>query len=139
MPIRSLCLTLGADRPTVATFIGMHQAGIEVTVTCPPSNPSVKVLRDAGVPVIELNLDRNFDKETIERLRQELVDGRYHIMHTFNNKAVTNGLRACRGLPVKIVCYRGIVGAVGGATAGAYTISTCCMARMSFAPSAAID
>ena len=34
-------------------------------------------------------------------------------MHTLNNKAVSNGLRACKGLPVKIVCYRGIVGAVG--------------------------
>ena len=46
-------------------------------------------------------------------MREELQRGRYHIMHTFNNKAVSNGLRACKGLPVKIVCYRGIVGAVG--------------------------
>lgn len=90
----------------------MHRAGIEVTVTCPPSNPNVQVLRDAGVPVIEFSLDKNFDIDAIRRIRQELVDGRYHIMHTFNNRAVTNGLRACRGLPVKVVCYRGIVGAV---------------------------
>ena len=32
MAIRTLCITDDADRPTVASFIGMHQTGIEVTV-----------------------------------------------------------------------------------------------------------
>ena len=49
-------------------------------------------------------------KAGIAALRAELIRGRYHIMHTFNNKAVSNGLRACKALPVKVVCYRGIVG-----------------------------
>jgi glycosyltransferase involved in cell wall biosynthesis len=113
MPIRSLCITEGADRPTIETFIGMHRAGIEITVICPADHPNHKILSDAGVPTIDLRLTRNFDKSGIAELRTELVRGRYHIMHTFNNKAVTNGLRACKGLPVKVVCYRGIVGAVG--------------------------
>ncbi len=113
MPIRSLCITEGADRPTTETFIGMHKAGIEITVICPADHPNYIILSDAGVPTIDLRLTRNFDKEGIAELRTELVRGRYHIMHTFNNKAVTNGLRACKGLPVKVVCYRGIVGAVG--------------------------
>ncbi len=112
MPSRSLCITQGAARPTVATFIGLHRAGVEITVTCPASHPNYQVLVDAGVRVIDLNLKKNFHKDDIERIRTELADGRYDIMHTFNNKAVTNGLRACRGLPVKIVCYRGIVGSV---------------------------
>ena len=113
MPIRSLCVTESADRPTVATFIGMHRAGIEVTVVCPEDHPNHKTLTDAGVPTVDIRLPTNFDKQGIAALREELVRGRYHIMHTFNNKAVSNGLRACKGLPVKIVCYRGIVGAVG--------------------------
>ena len=29
MVIRSLCVTEAADRPTIATFIGMHEAGID--------------------------------------------------------------------------------------------------------------
>ena len=113
MPIRSLCITQGADRPTVATFIGMHRAGIEITVICPSDHPNYAVLADAGVPLVDMPLRKNFDSNDIASLRKLLVDGRFHIMHTFNNKAVTNGLRACRGLPVKIICYRGIVGAVG--------------------------
>lgn len=113
MAIRSLCVTEAADRPTVATFIGMHNAGIDVTVVCPADHPNNKTLAEAGVPTVDIRLPRNFDKAGIAALRGELVRGRYHIMHTFNNKAVSNGLRACKGLPVKIVCYRGIVGAVG--------------------------
>jgi len=68
---------------------------------------------DAGVPTVDNPLPTNFDKAGIAALREELIRGRYHIMHTYNNKAVSNGLRACKGLPVKVVCYRGIVGAVG--------------------------
>lgn len=113
MPIRSLCVTESADRPTVQTFIGMRDAGIDVRVVCPADHPNDAVLRAAGVPTIDIRLTKNFDKPGIAALREELIRGDYHIMHTFNNKAVSNGLRACKGLPVKVVCYRGIVGAVG--------------------------
>ena len=113
MAIRTLCITESADRPTVQTFIGMHQAGIEVTVVCPSEHQNQETLRAAGVPTVDIRLPENFDKDGIAALRAELVRGRYDIMHTFNNKAVSNGLRACKGLPVKVVCYRGIVGAVG--------------------------
>ena len=113
MPIRSLCVTEGADRPTVASFIGMHDAGIDITVVCPADHPNNKTLTDAGVRTVDIRLAGRFDRRGIAALRRELQRGRYHIMHTFNNKAVSNGLRACRGLPVKVVCYRGTVGAVG--------------------------
>ena len=97
---------------SIETFIGMHKAGIDVTVVVPADNPNNKILTDAGVPTVDIRLPTNFNKEGIAALRAELVRGRYHIMHTYNNKAVSNGLRACKGLPVKVVCYRGIVGAV---------------------------
>ena len=110
MAIRSLCVTEGGDRPTIETFIGMHRAGIGITVTCPPDHPNRRLLADAGVPTIPLQLKSNFNRADIEALRRELIRGDYHVLHTFNSKAVTNGLRACKGLPIKVVCYRGIVG-----------------------------
>lgn len=106
MAIRSLCITESADRPTVATFIGMHKAGVELTVVCPADHPNNKILVDAGVGTVDIRLPKNFDKHGIAALRTELVRGHYHIMHTFNNKAVSNGLRACKGLPIKVICYR---------------------------------
>lgn len=112
MAIRSLCITRNADRPTIHTLIGMHEAGIEVTVVVATDNPNKQTLDNAGVPTLEIDLPKNFDKDGMAALREELIRGDYHIMHTFNNKAVSNGLRAVKGLPVKIICYRGIVGAV---------------------------
>ncbi|MEL7187142.1 MAG: glycosyltransferase family 4 protein, partial [Pseudomonadota bacterium] len=79
---------------------------------CPADNPNNETLTKAGVPTVDIRLPKTFDKAGIAALREELVRGNYHIMHTFNNKAVSNGLRACKGLPVRVVCYRGIVGAV---------------------------
>jgi glycosyltransferase involved in cell wall biosynthesis len=113
MAIRSLCITESADLPTVQTFIGMKNAGIDITVVCSADQPNYDILNNAGVPTVDICLPKNFDKDGIAKLRAELIRGNYHIMHTFNNKATTNGLRACKGLSVKIICYRGIVGAVG--------------------------
>lgn len=112
MTIRTLCITEGADRPTIATFIGMHEAGVAVTVVCPATHPNARLLEAAGVPVVDIALRRNFDKEGTARLRDELERGRYDLIHTFNSRALTNGLRAVRGLPVKVIAYRGIVGNV---------------------------
>ncbi|NIQ10951.1 glycosyltransferase family 4 protein, partial [candidate division KSB1 bacterium] len=45
-------------------------------------------------------------------LRKKLKEGRFDILHVFNNKAASVGVLASIGLPVKIVAYRGIVGNV---------------------------
>ena len=73
MTIRSLCLAEDADRPTVQTFIGMRSAGIDVTVVCPANHPNYRILADAGVPLVEIPLLRNFDKEGTAKLRAELI------------------------------------------------------------------
>lgn len=117
MPMRVLCINddivQGDDRPTLALFTGMHRAGVSVTVVCPPQHPHHQTLVKEGVPTVDIRFRRNFDRPAIRQLRNELTSGHYDVVHTFNNKATSNALRATRGLPVKIVAYRGIVGAVG--------------------------
>jgi glycosyltransferase involved in cell wall biosynthesis len=110
MALRVLCVTEGGDRPTIATFIGLKDSGVELHAVCPPGHPNAAILQTAGVPVLELSLKKNFDRVGRTRLRQELVRERIHIVHTFNSRALTNSLHAIRGLPVKLVAYRGIVG-----------------------------
>jgi glycosyltransferase involved in cell wall biosynthesis len=110
MAIRSLCITGGGDKPTMETFVGMHRAGIDVTVICPADHANHRLLVDAGVPTIDIRLDKNFDAKGTAQLREELHRGQYHIVHTFNSKALTNILRAGKNLPLKVIAYRGIVG-----------------------------
>jgi glycosyltransferase involved in cell wall biosynthesis len=117
MAIRVLCvnddIVQGNDRPTLATFIGLHRAGIDLCVVCPPEHPHSPALAAEGIPTVDIRLRRDIDRAAIRRLREELVRGGYDIVHTFNNKAISNVLCAAKDLPVKIVAYRGIVGAVG--------------------------
>lgn len=109
--LKVLCITEDPDRPTTAMFVGLKNAGVEVTVICPPGERRTW-LEQNGVRVLDVPLRKQFDREAIRRIRSELVEGRYNLLHLFSNKALQNGLAASRGLPVKIVAYRGIVGNV---------------------------
>jgi glycosyltransferase involved in cell wall biosynthesis len=110
-PIKSLCITEDPDRPTTAMFVGLKDAGVDVTVIC-PAGERRDWLAQRGVRVLDMPLRKQIDREAVRRLRVELESGRYDILHLFSNKALQNGLAASRGLPVKIVAYRGIVGNV---------------------------
>ena len=112
MTIRALGITGDPDRPTIATFIGLRSAGIELCAVRTPSDVSNEALHAAGVPLVDVPVDRRAAATGARRLRAELLRGRYDILHLFGNRALENGLRASRGLPVRIVAYRGIVGNV---------------------------
>lgn len=109
--IKTLCITEDLDRPTTATFIGLKAAGVEVTVICPPGAQRERLV-EAGVRLLDLPLRGNVDREGRRALRAELASGRYDILHLLGNRGLQNGLAAAKGLPIKIVAYRGIVGNV---------------------------
>lgn len=112
MSLRVLCITSHSDRPEAETFIGLQKAGVDIEVMCPPDAPHFRRIEAAGVPVTPLAFKSRYDWERIRRVRERLKEKEYDILHLFNNKAVSNGIFASYGLPVKIVCYRGIVGNV---------------------------
>ncbi len=112
MTIKALCITEDPDRPTVATFIGLTRAGVHLTVICPPVGEARDALAAAGVRLLDLRLRKSVDRNGRRRLREELERGRYDILHLLGNKALQNGLAAVRGLPVRVIAYRGIVGNV---------------------------
>jgi len=110
MAIRALCVTLGGDRPTCATFIGLKAHGVKIDVICPSSYPNFEVLQKAGVNVLDITIDKNYSQASVKTLRTLLTSRKYDILHVFNNRALSNGIFAARGLPVKLIAYRGIVG-----------------------------
>jgi glycosyltransferase involved in cell wall biosynthesis len=110
--IAVLCVTAHSDRPEVETFIGVRAEGIDVHVMCSPNARHFGRMRDAGVEVTPLEIERRVDFAAIERIRAELRARRYDVIHLFNNKAVLNGLLAARRSTAKVVAYRGIVGNV---------------------------
>ncbi len=112
MTIKALCITDDPDRPTTATFVGLRRAGVDLTVVCPPDTDSRALLAAEGVKLLDLKLGGLRDRRGTARLRDELVRGSYDVLHVFSNRPLESGVAAVRGLPVKLVAYRGIVGNV---------------------------
>ena len=79
---------------------------------CPSSAPFYENFIDAGITVTELTIKKRIDVGAIAEIRKRIKENNHDIVHGFNNKAVSNGILAASGLPVKIVAYRGITGNV---------------------------
>ncbi len=111
-PTGILCATGGSDRPEAETFIGLKSLGFDLCVLCPDDAPHLERIRAAGIPHHALAPRGSFDRKAAAFLRALLSSGRFGVLHLFNNRVITNGLFAARGLDIKLVAYRGIVGNV---------------------------
>lgn len=77
-------------------------------------------LEAAGVRIIDWHPESKFGSQDRDRIRRELDQGNYDILHLFNNKAIASGVRAAKGWPGKVVTYRGYVGNIHWWDPGAY-------------------
>ncbi|MEL7451362.1 MAG: glycosyltransferase [Pseudomonadota bacterium] len=112
VPIRVLFVTLSSDRPETEIVIGLAKLGVAVHVMCDPNGTHVDRLRAAGIPLTPLEIRSRNDGNAVRAIRAELERGGYNVLHLYHNKPVAHGLRAAKGLPVKIIAYRGIEGNV---------------------------
>lgn len=104
--------TLNSIRPEAELLIGLARAGVEMEIMTQGDSVYRPMMEPNGVRVIDFVPRRKFDRVAIKHIRRHLVAGRHDIIHLFNNKAIANGLIAARGLPVKIITYRGQTGNV---------------------------
>ncbi len=101
---------INAVRPEGALFIGLHKAGVDVQVMTYGHTPFADFFRQAGIRVIDFHPTKKFDSATVHRIRTELIEQKIDLLHLFNNKAIINGIKASKGLPVKVLTYRGYTG-----------------------------
>jgi len=109
-PIKVLCINGESDPAETGSFIEMHRRGIDITVITWPDTFNYDALIEAGVPTIPYVLKGKISRPCIEFIRQELRSGSYDILHMLDKRATMNGLWASRGMNIKLVAYRGIVG-----------------------------
>ena len=101
---------LNSSRPEAELMLGLKKAGVDITIMTPGSAEYTPVFEAAGIRVIDFQPRKKFNRGEIDFIRKELIDGAYDIVHLFNGKAIINGLKAARGLKVKVVLYRGYCG-----------------------------
>ncbi|MCB9337349.1 MAG: glycosyltransferase family 4 protein [Lewinellaceae bacterium] len=114
MPIKVLVISnyreTASVRPEAELFIGLKKAGLDIEIMTYGDAWYVEKFRAAGIKVIDFHPQKKLDKAEIRRIRETLVHGGHHILHLFNSKAIINGIQAAKGLPVKVVLYRGYAG-----------------------------
>ncbi len=97
-------------RPEAELFIGLKQAGLDVTIMTYGDAAYVEKFKMAGIKTIDFHPEKKLNKKEIKTIREELIRGKYDILHLFNSKAIINGIQAAKSLPVKVVLYRGYTG-----------------------------
>lgn len=103
--------SLNAVRPEGRLFVGLaRDHGWSVTLMTQDGSPYTAEMKAAGIRIIDWHPTKKFDRAAVAKIRQELVDGNYDILHLYNNKAIVNGIRAAKGLSVKVATYRGYTG-----------------------------
>lgn len=108
--LRVMAIVEDADRPTVATLCGLQAAGCKVSAIAPGHTGIRDQLTRSGVRLMGFQIRQRLDFDGIRLLRKELEQGGYDILHAFNNRGLQNGIIAARGLPVRLIAYRGRVG-----------------------------
>ena len=99
-------------RPEAELFMGLTKIGFNITIMTYSNSDYTPELKNAGIKVVEFHPEKKFNKAEISIIRKELIEGSYDILHLFNSKAIINGIRAAKRLPVKVVLYRGFAGHV---------------------------
>ncbi|MEL6142592.1 MAG: glycosyltransferase [Bacteroidota bacterium] len=105
--------SLHAVRPEGRLFVGLvRDHGWRVSLMTQDGSPYTDVMKQAGVHIIDFHPKKKFQSLAVKRIREELETGKYDIIHLYNNKAIVNGVKAAKGLPVKVATYRGYSGNV---------------------------
>lgn len=113
MEPRVLIITDRSDLAETHLIIGLARSGLSTTVMANDTGKNYPLFVEAGLPVVPLRLTGRFDSEGTRAIRQELQSGHYSVIYAFNPRALACGLRASRGMRIKVMAYRGVIGNVG--------------------------
>lgn len=111
--MKVLCIAPHNAKHETVQFLGLQQKGVDLyLVVANKTEPDYSELIDAGIPVEVIPMRGHIDRPAYLRIREIVKVRNIDVIHAFNNKTVMNALYASRGLPVKFIAYRGIVGNV---------------------------
>jgi glycosyltransferase involved in cell wall biosynthesis len=109
-PLAVLAVNGESDPAETGSFIEMRDQGIDIKVLTWPDTFQHQMLEDAGVPTIPYVLRGKISREGIGVIRRELMQKRYDVLHMLDKRGTMNGLWASKGIDVRLIAYRGIIG-----------------------------
>ncbi|MFW5850776.1 MAG: glycosyltransferase family 4 protein [Bacteroidota bacterium] len=97
-------------RPEAEIFLALARRGVEVHIMTKQESEYTRLFREEGIQVSFLHPVKKADKEEIARIRNYIIEHDIDILQLFNNIGIRAGIPAAKGLPVKVVLYRGYAG-----------------------------
>ena len=98
-------------RPEAELLISMVKHGADVTLMTNGDSIYRPRFEENGVHIIPFYPTSKFKKTEIRFVRDELKKGGFDILYLVtDNRAITTGILAAKGVPVKVVVYRGYSG-----------------------------
>ena len=98
---------MSSTRPEAEIYLSLKKLGYEITVITHGESEYVTRFRESGIKVLFGHPVKRRDEEATAIIRQELLDEKYDVLVLYNSRAIANGIRAAKGLPVKVAVYRG--------------------------------
>jgi len=99
-----------AVRPEAELMIRLAQQGVNLDIITHPGSAFESRFRSAGITVHLTHPTKKFDRKYVQYLKGLSLRNNYQIFYLFNSKAIINGIRAAKSLPVKVLLYRGYTG-----------------------------
>jgi glycosyltransferase involved in cell wall biosynthesis len=103
-------------RPEAEIILGLQRTGkYEITIMTGVGSEYARIFAENGIRIIGFLPVKKISLGYIKKIKNELTNGKYHILQLFNNRGMTNGLLAAIGVNVKVVVYRGYTGNISWA------------------------
>ena len=99
-----------STRPEAEIYLGLAKEGFSITIMTFPEAGYIPKFKSAGIKVIPFHPVKKFNNAEIKTIRNEVKAGQYDFIVLYNNFAIINGLRAVRGIDIKVILYRGYAG-----------------------------
>lgn len=100
--------------PEAEMVLRLKESGVAVDVMTEEGTRYARLFRESGMKIFDIqNVPiRKYSKQVIQYIRATLKEGKYDVVHVFNNRLVRNAAAAVRGLDVQLITYRGFAGHV---------------------------
>lgn len=108
--MRILYIASQSDRPEAHIIAGLAARGHAIRVIAEPAGPWIDLWRAAGATVQPLVIRSRFDRDARAMLRRVVHDFGPDVVHAFTNRGLAAAVPVLRGLPARLVAYRGTTG-----------------------------
>lgn len=102
--------SFATSKPHVEMLIGLKKKGVDVKIVSSSRGPVIDYLKENGIEIFDHHPKKKVDRESINILSGLLASFKPDIFFLLNSKSIPNGIRAAKGVDVKVVTYRGAAG-----------------------------